>query len=228
MALIALVAIGTAVSLTVTLTSDHDHGSVTATGTSTSDRPTASPTDPSTPSADAPETTFDPDPSAATGNLPDGYVAYDDPEGFRIAVPGDWLRTATASQYGIDVVNYRSPEGDRRLQVFQVEEPTAYQSFQVFLSDAYPRPDGFVERSLTNADDAGTAVLLEYTADSFGGEPDIGPWHAYDLRFLARDGEVYALASYGTISGNGDEWDILDTASTWFCPPGLLCEEPTV
>jgi hypothetical protein len=225
-ALIAVVVAGTAVSLAVTLTDDDGDGPVIGASTSASPEltpPTSAP-EPSTPD---PATTFDTE-LPTTGELPAGYVAYDDPEGFRIAVPENWLRTASESQYGMDVVNYRSPEGDRRLQVFQVVESSPGESFLEFLSPEYPRADGFVQLSLESLDESGSASLLEYLADSFGGEPDLGPWHAYDLRFVAQDDEVYALASYGPDADGGTgELELLSTASSWFCPPDTYCDEPT-
>ncbi|NNN35548.1 hypothetical protein HLK59_35325 [Streptomyces sp. S3(2020)] len=219
---IAVAVVGTAVSLAVTLTDD-DGGAGPVIAATTPASPDLTPTTP----APGPATTFDTEPPATEG-IPAGYVAYDDPEGFRIAVPENWLRTASDSQYGMDVVDYRSPEGDRRLQVFQVAEASPDESFRVVLSPEYPKPDGFVQLSLRSLDETGSASLLEYLADSFGGEPDLGPWHAYDLRFVAQDDEVYALASYGPDADGGTgELELLTTASDWFCPPDTYCDEPT-
>ncbi|KKD06851.1 hypothetical protein [Streptomyces sp. WM6386] len=224
--LIAVAVVGTGVSLAVTLTDDDGDGPVIATSTTASPEPTP-PTSAPEPSTPDPATTFDTEFPTAEG-LPAGYVAYDDPEGFRIAVPEEWLRTASPSQYGMDVVDYRSPDGDRRLQVFQVEESSPDESFEVLLSPEYSKPDGFVQLSLESRDGTGSAALLEYLADSLGDEPDLGPWHVYDLRFVAQDDEVYALISYGPdADGGADELELLGTASNWFCPPDTFCDEPT-
>ncbi|GAA4805787.1 hypothetical protein [Streptomyces ziwulingensis] len=168
-------------------------------------------------------------PSPAGTGPAAGYLSFDDPEGFRIAVPPYWDRTAQDSEYGIDVVDFRSPGGDRKLQVFEVAESSPDESFRLLLSDSVPKPDGFVQRSLENLDDGlgFTGTMLEYTADSLAGEAEIGRWHVYDLRFVAADGNIYALAAYGPdaggADGSDDELALLDAAFSWFCPPGTTC-----
>ncbi|WP_320780413.1 hypothetical protein [Streptomyces sp. CRN 30] len=176
-------------------------------------------------------TTGPPSPTASAtpsppGELPAGYVVHDDPQGFRIAVPRDWVRTTDPSEYGIDVVHYRSPGGDRRLQVFQVSESTPDESFEKFLAENTPY--GFVQLSLENLDDAGfVGSLLEYVADSLPGEREIGVWHILDLRFVAEDEEIYALVAYGPdADGADDERELLTTAFSHFCPPATTCPAP--
>ncbi|MEV0173634.1 hypothetical protein AB0I00_21260 [Streptomyces sp. NPDC050803] len=219
--LLTVVAVGAAVGLAVALADGGGNGR--AAGASTPASPDLSPTTPrSEPEPSPSDTTPTPD----NGELPADYVLFDDPEGFRIAVPEDWWsRTATKSQYGMDVVAYRSPEGERKLQVFEVAESSPDASFELFLAPDFPKPDGFVQLSLTNLDDADfTGSLLEYAADSLDGEAAPGPWHVYDLRFVGEDGNIYAVASYGPAADGGDdELRLLQMAVSWFCPPATSC-----
>ncbi|MEV5431471.1 hypothetical protein [Streptomyces sp. NPDC052701] len=176
--------------------------------------------DPGTPSADDPATPSDP-----AAGLPAGYELHEDAEGFTLARPPGWTRRAVPSQYGMDVVHYRSADGERRLQVFEVEEASPEASFDLFLSDATPKAAGFRKLSLRQLDDGGvTGARLEYLAASIKGEPDVGTWHVVDDRFRAADGRVYAIAAYGPdADGREDERELLDTARRHFCPPHTTC-----
>ncbi|WP_344003327.1 hypothetical protein [Streptomyces thermocarboxydovorans] len=158
-------------------------------------------------------------------DLPAGYESYADPEGFTIARPTGWTRATVPSKHGFDVVNYRSPGGDRRIQVFEVLEPSPQASHEEFLSDRVAKAPGFTELSLQNLDDGDFAgSRLEYLADSFKGEPDVGTWHVVDQRFEAADGKVYAVAVYGAdADGREDERELLRTALSVFCPPYTTC-----
>ncbi|MGC9438801.1 hypothetical protein [Streptomyces sp. WG5] len=164
-------------------------------------------------------------PSGTAAGLPGGYRLHTDPEGFTLARPVGWVRDAVPSKYGIDVVNYRSPDGARRLQVYQVEEASPDASFEVFLSDGTAKADGFRKLSLETLDDGDfTGSRLEYLADSLRGEPDVGTWHVVDERFVAADGEVYAVTAYGAdADGREDERAMLRTALGHFCPPSTAC-----
>ncbi|MET7680170.1 hypothetical protein [Streptomyces sp. NPDC005423] len=166
-----------------------------------------------------------PSPSPSLPPLPAGYRVHDDEEGFRIAYPTGWKRSAVPSQYGIDIVNYRSADGSHRLQVYQVAEASPDASFTLYLSDATPRPPGFQEVELRNLDTADfTGSRLEYLADSLKGEPHIGTWHVYDERFAASDGTLYAIAAYGPdTDGGAAQLQLLTTALAWFCPQAGSC-----
>ncbi|MFF9621907.1 hypothetical protein [Streptomyces griseosporeus] len=184
--------------------------------------PTDAPTDPYTePASPSPS---DPAPSAP----PEGYESRDDAEGFRIAVPEGWSRSTADSSYGIAVVNYRSPDRAHRIQVYQVEEESPAASFELFLSDDTPKAAGFTPLGLQTLDDGEfTGSRLEYLADTIRGEPDVGTWHVYDERFVAADGNIYAVTVYGPDGdGRDDELLLLNTALGWFCPPYTTCEAP--
>ncbi|MEV7285318.1 hypothetical protein AB0O01_12265 [Streptomyces sp. NPDC093252] len=156
---------------------------------------------------------------------PSGYEVRVDPEGFRIAVPEGWERDAVPSQYGFDVVNYRSPEGDRRVQVFEIAEVSPDDSFALFRSADTPKPDGYRELSFEELPTSRvTGARLEYMAASIGDEPDVGTWHAVDARFTAMNGGGYAVAAYGRdADGREDEFALMEVGVEWFCPPDGLC-----
>ncbi|MEU6761460.1 hypothetical protein ABZ916_02950 [Streptomyces sp. NPDC046853] len=161
------------------------------------------------------------------GVPPAPYEEVSDQEGYRLAVPRGWIRDAVTGQDST-VVNYRSPKGDRRLQVYRVAESSPYASLRLWL-DAEGKPGGFDQLGpVERTDDGGRpAARLDYTADRFKGEPDIGTWHVVDHRFQAVDGELYALAVYGSdADGRDDEEDFMATALSWFCPPDEICPEP--
>ncbi|MFG2499853.1 hypothetical protein ACGFSB_16765 [Streptomyces sp. NPDC048441] len=177
------------------------------------------------PSAD-PGTEGDTAAPSPTGGPPPSYEEVtDSDEGFRLAVPRGWTREVIIPDEGFNVVNYRSSDGHRRLQVYQVGEPSPYESLRTWLDEA-PMPGGFDQLgSLERSDDEGRpAARLEYLADKFKGEPDVGGWHVIDHRFEASDGKLYALAAYGSeADGRDDEEELVSTALTWFCPPGETC-----
>ncbi|MFC8428865.1 hypothetical protein [Streptomyces sp. NPDC057253] len=160
-------------------------------------------------------------PLASAPELPAGYELYVDQQGFRIARPAGWSRSTKPSQFGIDVVNYRSADGERRLQVYQIAESSPEESFQLYLSADTPKPDGFKKLALRPVDEEGfTGERLEYVADTLSGEPDVGPWHVYDQRFVAQDGLIYAVAAYGLEKdGSQDELELLTSALKGFCAP---------
>jgi len=219
--------VGVAVSLVLTLVVGKDDGGKDDGGSD--DKPVAassvaSPT-PSELSASQTPTEETASPSLSAAAPPDGYEKYDDAEGFQIAIPEGWTRSTVDSQFGIAVVNYRSADRTHRLQVYQVSEKSPAASFELYLSDQTGKPAGFQELDLQTLDDGEfTGSRLEYLADTIKGDPDVGTWHVYDERFVAADGNIYAIASYGPDSdGSEDEFAHLATALTWFCPPYTTC-----
>ncbi|MFE7855146.1 hypothetical protein [Streptomyces sp. NPDC057403] len=216
-------AVGVAVSLVLTLVvgkGGDDGKRPVAAGSSSA--PASSPEQSASPYA---EGTASASASPSASAPPDGYELRDDAEGFRVAVPKGWKRSTVPSQYGIAVVNYRSADKEHRLQIYQVQEESPDASFQLYLSDQTRKPNGFEKLDLQRLDDGEfTGSRLEYLADSLSGEPDIGTWHVYDERFVAADGNIYAIASYGPDSdGRDDELTYLTTALEWFCPPYTTC-----
>jgi hypothetical protein len=166
---------------------------------------------------------------SASPTPPAGYEVLDDSEGFRIALPSGWARDSQSSQYGIDVVDYRGPDGVRRVQVFQLMETSPHASV-VEAQKAQSKLDGYRKIHIQYVADpsGGEAAEHEYTADELSGEVGTGaPFHVIDYRFEAQDGERYALIAYGAEDdGREDERELLDTARAWFCPPSTRCEAP--
>ncbi|MEU1518396.1 hypothetical protein ABZ490_40695 [Streptomyces sp. NPDC005811] len=182
----------------------------------------------------APEGTGTGDPTqsasaSASPTPPAGYEVLDDSQGFRIAVPEGWTRESQSSQYGIDIVEYRGPDGIRRIQIFQVMETTVHESV-VESQKASSKLDGYQEIHVQDVTDpsGGAATEHEYMADELSGEPATGTtYHVIDYRFAAQDGEKYALIVYGSQSDGADaERELLDTARAWFCPPSTECAAP--
>ncbi|MET8075082.1 hypothetical protein [Streptomyces sp. NPDC005303] len=228
-ALVGVAAVGVVVTLVLTLVvggGDEDDKAGDASPTPTEvvsqqsgpdESPTPSPTEDTA------------SPLASTPVLPAGYELVEDKEGFRIARPTGWSRTTVASQFGIDVVNYRSADGERRLQVYQVAEESPEASFELYLSADTRKPAGFEKLDLKPVEEDGfTGERLEYRADTLGGEPDVGPWHVYDERFVAQDGLIYAIAAYGLEDDGGqDELELLTTALSGFCAP-YACDAASI
>ncbi|MEV6408902.1 hypothetical protein AB0M58_39215 [Streptomyces bobili] len=165
----------------------------------------------------------------ASASPPSGFLDPADPEGFRIALPEGWSRESTPSQYGIDIVEYRAPDGIRRIQVFQLLEDSAHSSV-VEAQKTTSKLDGYEKIHLDYVPDpsGNEAAEHEYTADELSGEPTAGSaYHVIDHRFEAADGENYALIVYGAQGdGTEDERALLDTARAWFCPPSMECLAP--
>ncbi|MFE6553051.1 hypothetical protein ACFVHS_32305 [Streptomyces sp. NPDC057746] len=219
----AVVGVGVSLVLSLVIGPGDDKGDKrSAASAATTPGPTGA-----TESSGAPSPTGGPaSPSTSPSALPTGYASRDDGEGFRIAVPEGWTRSTVKSTYGIRVVNYRSADHSHRIQVYQVAESSPDASFELYLSAATAKPAGFKEISLRNLDDGEfTGSRLEYLADTIKGEPAVGPWHVYDERFVAADGNIYAIAVYGPdADGRDDELQLLTTALNWFCPPGATCD----
>ncbi|MFI8350961.1 hypothetical protein [Streptomyces sp. NPDC085596] len=216
--IVGAAAAGVAVSLVLTLVVGQDEGD--------DQRPAARHTPSARVSGSQSPATTTPTPTPAPSAPPAGYEVRDDTEGFRVAVPEGWTRAEVPSQYGMSVVNFRSPDRERRLQVYEVSEGSPDASFELYLSAGTAKPRGFEKLALTNLDEGDfTGSRLEYVADTIRDEPEVGTWHVYDERFVAADGKIYALAAYGAdADGRDDELELLTTALAWFCPPGMNCD----
>ena len=191
--------------------------------------PTASEQEQQQPGTEPSDTGPDPSDTATVAGaaLPDGYEEVQDEEGFRIAVPADWTPKHSASQYGIRVVNYSSPDGLRRLQIFQVEEFGPYDSLVIAQEEA-AKLDGYERIELGPLEGASDAAAEhEYRASEIAGESDSGTVrHVIDRRFRAADDNRYALVAYGPDNQDSAERELIDTAAAWFCPPAMTCPAP--
>ncbi|MFF6639454.1 hypothetical protein ACWIFK_16590 [Streptomyces althioticus] len=223
-------AVGVAVALVLSLVVRDDGGGGGAddraggTGTSAPQK-SPSPTPEGESEAVPTETSTTGSPSADPSALPEGYELHQDAEGFTIARPTGWERETVPSQHGFDVVNYRSPDGFRRLQVYEIAESSPEESFELYLSEDTPKPDGFQRVEMVGLDTGVEGVRLEYLADSLRGEPEVGSWHVQDVRFRSpEDGKVYAVAAYGAPTDGVDpELELVLLAVQHFCPPSATC-----
>ncbi|MER6819342.1 hypothetical protein ABT316_07265 [Streptomyces cellulosae] len=220
--------VGVAVALVLSLVVGDDRAGGAADdragGTSTS-APQESPSPTPVEESEAVPTESSGSPSADPSALPEGFELHHDAEGFTIARPTGWERETVPSQHGFDVVNYRSPDGFRRLQVYEVAESSPEESFELYLSDETPKPDGFQRVELVRLDAGAEGLRLEYLADSLRGEPEVGSWHVQDVRFRSpEDGKVYAVAAYGAPTDGVDpELELALLASEYFCPSSATC-----
>jgi hypothetical protein len=229
-------AVGVAAALVLTLIVGDDGGDGTRDGKAAASV-SASPTGDATPGTGTAEPTdgeptdgASASPSGTAPELPAGFELHTDAEGFTIARPLGWTRKAVASQHGFKVVNYRSTDGHQRLQVYEVEEDSPEDSFELFLSDKTAKAEGFEKVVLEPlAEGDVTGMRLEYRADSLRGEPDVGGWHVQDVRFRSPDdGKLYAIAAYGPFTDGADpELDLVLTALSHFCPPATACDHAT-
>lgn len=223
-------AVGVAVALVLSLVVRDDGGGGGAddraggTGTSAPQK-SPSPTPEGESEAVPTETSTTGSPSADPSALPEGYELHQDAEGFTIARPTGWERETVPSQHGFDVVNYRSPDGFRRLQVYEIAESSPEESFELYLSEDTPKPDGFQRVEMVGLDTGVEGVRLEYLADSLRGEPEVGSWHVQDVRFRSpEDGKVYAVAAYGAPTDGVDpELELVLLTVQHFCPPSATC-----
>ncbi|MBJ3808451.1 hypothetical protein [Streptomyces flavofungini] len=169
-------------------------------------------------------------PPSSAGGPPPAYEKVVDPvKGFRLAVPRGWTRARNDGLNGATILNYRSPDSTRRLQFYEVGEPTPYASLRSFLDDTkVTKNAGFKQLSLTRpANGPGPAARLTYLTDRITDEPDVGTWYVVDHRFEANDGKLYALTAYGAdADGRQDERELVATALKWFCPPLTYCTDP--
>ncbi|GGT31543.1 hypothetical protein ABT368_02570 [Streptomyces althioticus] len=222
-------AVGVAVALVLSLVVGDDGGGGGADdragGPGTSAPQESSPTPEGESEAVPTKTSTTGSPSADPSALPEGYELHQDAEGFTIARPTGWERETVPSQHGFDVVNYRSPDGFRRLQVYEIAESSPEESFELYLSEDTPKPDGFQQVEMVPLDAGVEGVRLEYLADSLRGEPEVGSWHVQDVRFRSpEDGKVYAVAAYGAPTDGVDpELELVLVAVEHFCPPSATC-----
>ncbi|MEU3555512.1 serine/arginine repetitive matrix protein 2 [Streptomyces fragilis] len=143
--------------------------------------------------------------SASEPALPDGYRLAEDPAGFTLAVPEDWIREKR--EHGV----FYTPGTDRSLvQVFEVTEPgmTPLESLEI-TSDSLDSQPGFEQISLEEtgpvegASDAvgSDAAELVYAYDS----EELGiRKQVVDCVFTADDGRMYAVL----VAGPADEWPV--------------------
>ncbi|MGV9450646.1 hypothetical protein [Streptomyces sp. NPDC003635] len=157
-------------------------------------------------------------PSSSAAATP-GYRRAQDPVGYTLLVPEDWIRRQQQGQEA-PVVYYDAPDDGRQLQIFKVSERTYEES----LAQAETAPGyGFAARTgyRALARDSGPGFEeLTYRYD----DEDKGPRLVVDHRFEAADGTPYAIRASGPEDLPPDQVRApLTTALTSFCPTGANC-----
>lgn len=219
---VAVLAAGAA-ALWSTLADGDDGGRDGAQGQSAS-APADEVTDPAAPEpgtegADVSDATGEaPSDEAATpdGSPPPGYVALDDAEGFRIAVPEEWSERSAET----GGVFYRTTGGAELIQVFRVAEPGATALGSVRrASEERSGAAGFEEVAVGPVDNplGGEAAELVYAYDH---EESGGRRRVVERVFTASDDRLYAVL----VAAPESQWprheEILDVAVTHFEPYG--------
>lgn len=157
--------------------------------------------------------------SSSSAPATPGYRRAQDPVGYTLLVPEDWIRRQKQGQEA-PVVHYDAPDDGRQLQIFEVSERTPEES----LTKAETAPGyGFAARSgyRALARDSGPGFEeLTYRYD----DEDKGPRLVVDHRFEAADGTPYAIRASGPEDLPPDQVRApLTTALTSFCPTGADC-----
>jgi hypothetical protein len=147
--------------------------------------PTAPPTSPpSTPSVSPLES---PPPTPAVG-----YRRAQDPVGYTLFVPEDWIRRQKAGEKA-PVVFYDDPDDGRQLQIFLVTETDAATSLRTAENDpsfGFARQPGY---QALDREEGDTWSELSYRYD----DEDKGPRQVIDHRFRASADTYYAIRASG-------------------------------
>ncbi|MGW1292708.1 serine/arginine repetitive matrix protein 2 [Streptomyces sp. NPDC002533] len=152
--------------------------------------------------------------AAPDGSPPPGYVALDDEEGFRIAVPEEWGERSAET----GGVFYRTTGGAELIQVFRVAEPGATALGSVRrASDERSGAPGFEEVGIGPVDNplGGEAAELVYAYDH---EESGGRRQVVERVFTASDDRLYAVLVAAPESDWPRHEEILDVAVTHFDP----------
>jgi tRNA A-37 threonylcarbamoyl transferase component Bud32 len=147
--------------------------------------------------------------------LPDGWVWYVDPAGYRLAVPAGWTLAS-----GPEGLCFREPDGPRELAVEPyrplVSPVTRWRQMEAELTGA-ARPAGYTLLGIAAVDFYQGAAQWDYSyADPAGGGPERGR----ALCFITRPGQAYTLA------WRTDAFDWQPQLTNWnlvigsFAPPG--------
>ncbi|NUV98374.1 serine/arginine repetitive matrix protein 2 [Streptomyces sp. CAI 127] len=150
------------------------------------------------------------------GSPPPGYIALDDAEGFRIAVPEEWGERSAET----GGVFYRTTGGAELIQVFRVAEPGATALGSVRrASDERSGAPGFEEVGIGPVDNplGGEAAELVYAYDH---EESGGRRQVVERVFTASDDRLYAVLVAAPESDWPRHEEILDVAVTHFDPYG--------
>ncbi|MDF3148097.1 MULTISPECIES: hypothetical protein [unclassified Streptomyces] len=164
-------------------------------------------------------------PSAATSAAtrdsasPPGYRRVQDPVGYTLHVPEDWIRSQRQGEKA-PVVRYDAPEDGRSLQIFALAEETAAESLDLAENDpgyGFSTQPGY--RAMDRASAAAWSELT-YRYD----DENKGPRQVIDHRFEAADGTLYAIRAAGPEDlAPALVREPLTAALESFCPAGGGC-----
>lgn len=162
--------------------------------------------------------------SGASGGAPadaaPGYVRSEDPAGFTVDVPSGWTRTAKQPDGKPAVVTYKSPDGTRVLQLFEVMEESPAAS----MDDAENANYGFARLPGYRVLDRSEEDVYSEVVYRFDGESGAGPRRVIDHRFLAPDGKPYGVRFSAPESTSlTDLREPVTNAVTSLCPTGTTC-----
>ncbi|MCX4988957.1 MULTISPECIES: hypothetical protein [unclassified Streptomyces] len=157
----------------------------------------------------------DPAETAAPEPSP-GYSRAVDPLGYTVDVPDGWAREEKQGKLA-PVVTYTAPDGNRRLLVFEIMEPSAAESSAQAESIAQGAKDyQYLDRRTGTG---WTEFSYSYYDKRYGATQTV------DHRFQAADGTPYAVVASGPTGT--DLTEQLTTAVNSFCPTGFDCTSGT-
>ncbi|MFF4273079.1 hypothetical protein [Streptomyces sp. NPDC001536] len=173
-------------------------------------------TPPQTPQASTPP----PSPLASTPPTPAvGYRRAQDPVGYTLFVPEDWIRRQEEGEKA-PVVFYDAPADGRQLQIFRLSEDSPADSLRLAENDpgyGFAHQPGY--RALER-DEGASWSELSYRYD----DEDKGPRQVIDHRFEAADGEFYAIRASGPeTTSMARIREPLTAALGSFCPTTGAC-----
>lgn len=148
-----------------------------------------------------------------------GYRRAQDPVGYTLFVPQDWIRRQKEGEKA-PVVFYDAPDDGRQLQIFRLSEDSPADSLRLAENDpgyGFARQPGY---QALDRDEGDTWSELSYRYD----DEDKGPRQVIDHRFEAADGASYAIRASGPEDLSAAlVREPLTTALGSFCPGDGAC-----
>ncbi|KKD04669.1 hypothetical protein [Streptomyces sp. WM6386] len=181
----------------------------------TTSPPSTPPAEITTPASTPPVSPLEsPPPTPATG-----YRSVEDPVGYTLFVPEDWIRRQKEGEKA-PVVYYDAPADGRQLQIFRLSEDSPADSLRLAENDpgyGFARQRGY---QALERDEGETWSELTYRYD----DEDKGARRVVDHRFEAADGEFYAIRASGPETTSAAQIrEPLTAALGSFCPATGTC-----
>ncbi|WP_405647600.1 hypothetical protein [Streptomyces sp. NBC_00019] len=148
-----------------------------------------------------------------------GYRNVEDPVGYTLFVPQDWIRRQKEGEKA-PVVYYDAPADGRQLQIFRLSEDSPADSLRLAENDpgyGFARQPGY---QALERDEGESWSELTYRYD----DEDKGARQVVDHRFEAADGELYAIRASGPETTSVAQIrEPLTAALGSFCPTTGAC-----